>query len=149
MPPAMLPVSFSWDNGSTHTFAYQEPLVVSGGTPYYWASTGGLSTLQADLFTVAGSGSVTGNYGIDFHEVIVTNVTASTAWVYQGGTLTINVTVKNVGAFNESAVSVALYYNVTAGKSVNTYPLALGVGQSLILTFTWNTAGVPNASTTR
>jgi hypothetical protein len=40
-------------------------------------------------------------------------------------------------------VSVTLYYDVTAGKSVNTYPLTLGLGQSLTLTFTWNTNGVP------
>jgi len=76
------------------------------------------------------------------HEVIVTNVTASNTWVYQGGTLTINVTVKNVGDFNESAVSVTLYYNVTAVESVDMYPLSLGVGQSLMFTFKWNTEGV-------
>ncbi len=137
-----IPMSFLWDNGSTHTFAYQEPLVVSGGTPYYWASTSGLSTLQSGSITVAGPGRVIGNYGTDFHEVIVTIVTAGTAWVYQGWTPTISVTVKNVGAFNESAVSVTLYYNATASKSVNMYALTLGVGQSLTLTFTWNTKGV-------
>ncbi|MGD0160804.1 MAG: dockerin type I domain-containing protein [Candidatus Bathyarchaeia archaeon] len=77
------------------------------------------------------------------HEVMVTNLTASTTWVYRGGTLTINVTVKNVGDFNEPAVSVTVYYNVTAAESVNTYRLSLGVGQSLTFTFTWNTEGVP------
>ena len=60
-----LPITFWWNVGSTHTFAYASPLVVRtlGGVPVYaWSSTTGLSTLQSDSLTVSGSGSVTGNY---------------------------------------------------------------------------------------
>jgi parallel beta-helix repeat protein len=134
-----LPTSFWYDSGSTHSFAFQTALVASTMT-YYWNSTTGLSALQSGSINVTGPGSITGNYV--FHEVIVTNVTASTTWIYRGGTPTVSVTVKNVGDFNES-VSVTLYYNVTAGKSINTYQLYLGVGQSLTLTYTWNTNGIP------
>ena len=136
-----LPLYFWWEPGSVHSFSYAFSLSVSGGEQYFWNSTTGLSTLQSDSITVASSGIVTGDYVT--HAVTVTNITASTTWVYQGGTPTINVTVKNVGAFNESAVSITLYYNVTAGKSINTYPLSLSAGQSLTLAFTWNTKGVP------
>ncbi|MGD0159160.1 MAG: NosD domain-containing protein [Candidatus Bathyarchaeia archaeon] len=136
-----LPLSFWWGPGSVHNFSYAPSVGVSGGEQYFWNSTTGLSTLQSTSITITASGNVTGNYVT--HKVIVTNITASTTWVYQGGTPTINVTVTNVGGFNESAVSVTLYYNVTGGKSVNTYPLYLGVGKSLTFTFTWNTKGVP------
>ena len=136
-----LPLYFWWEPGSVHSFSYASSLSVSGGEQYFWNSTTGLSTLQSDSITVASPGIITGDYVT--HAVTVTNITASTTWVYQGGTPTINVTVKNVGAFNESAVSITLYYNVTAGKSINTYPLSLSAGQSLTLAFTWNTKGVP------
>ncbi len=136
-----LPLSFWWGTGSVHSYSYAPSVVVSSGEQYFWNSTTGLSTLQTGSITVAAPGSVTGDYVT--HEVIVTNITASAAWVYQGGTLTINVTVKNVGDFNESAVSVTLYYDLKAGKSINTYPLTLEVGQSLTFTFTWDTTGVP------
>jgi len=60
---ASLPVSFWWDSGSTHDFAFHSPLLVSSGLKrYLWTSTAGLSNQQSDTITVAGSGSVTGNY---------------------------------------------------------------------------------------
>jgi len=58
-----LPALFWWDSGSSHTFAYQSPLVVtSNAKQYVWAGATGLSTLQSDSITVSGSGSVTGDY---------------------------------------------------------------------------------------
>ena len=136
-----LPLSFWWGPGSVHNFSYAPSVGVSGGEQYFWNSTTGLSTLQSTSITITAPGNVTGNYVT--HKVIVTNITAGTTWVYQGATPTINVTVTNVGGFNEPAVSVTLYYNVTGGKSVNTYPLYLGEGKSLTFTFTWNTKGLP------
>jgi hypothetical protein len=56
-----LPVSFWWDNGSSHSFSFASPLAVSI-TQYVWNSTSGLSTLQAGTLTVKASGSVVGNY---------------------------------------------------------------------------------------
>ncbi len=134
-----LPTSFWYDKGATHSFAYQSALVAST-TTYYWNSTTGLSALQSGLINVTGPGSITGNY--IFHEVIVTNITASNAWAYRGWTTTVNVTVSNKGDFSENAW-LTLYYNITADKSINTYPVYLGAGQNYTLTFTWNTNGVP------
>jgi PKD repeat protein len=57
-----LPVSFWWDEGSTHNFAFASPLIVNSGKRYIWISTTGLSTLQSDTLTITSSGSVTGNY---------------------------------------------------------------------------------------
>jgi parallel beta-helix repeat protein len=134
-----LPTSFWYDKGSTHNFAFQSTLVGSTMT-YYWNSTTGLSSLQSGSINVTGPGSITGNYV--FHEVIVTNITASNTWAYRGWTTTFNVTVSNKGDFSES-VWATLYYNITASKSINTYPVNLGAGQNYTLTFTWNTNGVP------
>ncbi len=57
-----LPVSFWWDNGSSHTFAFSSPLPVNASMQYSWNSTSGLSAAQSSILTVTGSGSVTGNY---------------------------------------------------------------------------------------
>jgi hypothetical protein len=57
-----LPVSFWWDSGSAHTFAFYSPLIVDPSKQYDWSSTTGLSTLQAGTLTTSADGSVTGNY---------------------------------------------------------------------------------------
>ena len=58
-----LPVSFWWDEGSTHTFAYHSPLVVDPNAKrYIWESTTGLSDKQSDTITVTTNGTITGNY---------------------------------------------------------------------------------------
>ncbi|MEM3046468.1 MAG: hypothetical protein QW057_05220, partial [Candidatus Bathyarchaeia archaeon] len=58
-----LPASFWWDEGSSHSFAFQSPLTAAGtGKRYVWTSTSGLSTLQSGFLTVAAPGSITGSY---------------------------------------------------------------------------------------
>jgi hypothetical protein len=58
-----LPVSFWWDNGSSHSFAFASPLAV-GSTQYVWSSTSGLSNLQNGTLEVTGSGNVVGTYEV-------------------------------------------------------------------------------------
>jgi len=136
-----LPVSFWYDDGSTHSFAFQSPLVVSAGQ-YSWNSTTGLSTLQSASINITGPGSVTGNYVSGIHDVVVTEITTSSTWVYQGHAANVSVTVSDIGGFPEN-VWVTLYYNVTAGESIDAYPVYLNAGQTYTLVFTWNTAGIP------
>jgi hypothetical protein len=60
---AQLPISFSWSVGSTHSFAFQSPLVVgTGAKQYVWTSTTGLLTLQNGSITVTTYGGIIGNY---------------------------------------------------------------------------------------
>ena len=138
-----LPVSFWYDSGSTHSFAYQSPLVVgSGAKQYDWTSTDGLSTLQSELITITNPGNITGNYVTHVHDVAVTSVVADRAWVYQGFSANINVTVKNNGDFSET-VAVTLYYNITENKIIGIQNATLLTGESKTLQFTWNTTSVP------
>jgi parallel beta-helix repeat protein len=76
------------------------------------------------------------------HDVAVTNVTANRTWVYQGFSANINVTVFNKGNFSEN-VAVALYCNVTANEIVGTQNITIPAGESEILTFVWDTKGIP------
>jgi hypothetical protein len=137
-----LPASFWYDSGTTHSFTFQSPLPVgSGAKLYYWNSTTGLSSSQSDSITVTGPGSVTGNYVIKVHDVGVTSVFANRTWVYQGWPVGVNVTINDNGDFNET-VAVTLYYNITSAGIAGTQNVALLVGQSKTIAFTWNTTGV-------
>jgi parallel beta-helix repeat protein len=139
-----LPASCWYDNGTTHSFAFQSPLPVSSGAKlYYWNSTSGLSTSQLDSITVTGLGSVTGNYVTQIHDVAVTNVAANRTWIYQGKScgFGINVTVLNNGNFDEN-VTVTLYYNITAGETIGTQNITIPTGENRTLSFVWNTTGV-------
>ena len=63
---ADLPVTFTWDSSSTHTFTYYSFLTVEDVTQYTWDSTAGLSTAQSGTLTVTGSGSITATYSSGF-----------------------------------------------------------------------------------
>jgi len=68
----ILPVSFLWDSGSSHTFSFSSPLAVNVGKQYVWTSTTGLTTLQSGALTMTGSGSVTGNYKTQYLLAVLT-----------------------------------------------------------------------------
>jgi hypothetical protein len=91
-----LPVSFWWETGSTHTFAFQSPLVVNADAEQYvWTGTAGLSTLQNDTITITTSGNVTGSYSIQYYLTLATNpygVTSPTGagWYNAGSNATIS-----------------------------------------------------------
>jgi uncharacterized repeat protein (TIGR02543 family) len=138
-----LPTSFWYNSGSTHSFAFQSPLVVtSPAKEYFWVSTTGLSTLQSATITIGGPGSVTATYSTGAHNVVVTNITAP-AWVYQGFSANISVTVSNIGQFNESVWVILNYNTTTTTGRIGAYPLFLQNGQNFTLKFTWNTVAVP------
>jgi hypothetical protein len=142
----VLPASFWWNNGSTHSFAFLSPLV-GLVKPYFWNSTTGLSPLQNDSIVITGPGNVIGNYVSNVHSVIVASVTFLPyliPMVYQGCyNLTILVTIKNTGDYPESTWG-GLWYNYTAGESIGTFPAGeLPVGQSATYSFAWDTTYLP------
>lgn len=63
-----LPASFSWDNDSNHTFAFQSPLIAEANAEQYvWTGTSGLSPLQSDSINVTTDGSIVGNYTTQYN----------------------------------------------------------------------------------
>ena len=76
------------------------------------------------------------------HDVAVTRVVANRAWVYQGLSANVNVTMLNNGEVDEN-VTVTLYYNITANQMIDAQNVTLSPGQNEIVTFVWDTTGVP------
>ncbi len=74
-----LPYTATFLAGSTHTFAFQSPLVVTpNGKQYIWTSTTATSpapSTQGGTFTVGSSdGTVTGHYQAQYYLTMTTNV---------------------------------------------------------------------------
>jgi len=74
---------------------------------------------------------------IIFHDIAITDVACSKTVVGQGFTLSIDVAVQNQGDFTET-FNVTVYANTT---NIGTQHLTLAEGNSITVTFTWNTDG--------
>ena len=136
-------VGYNWDFGdgqtgsgltAEHTYASATNYTV---TLNVTDSNGLWNTTQAQVQVIS--------EGV--HGVNVTDITAP-MWVYQDilviprDCANISVTVSNIGNFPEDAW-VTLYYDIASNRSIGAYPVYLNVGQTYILQFIWNTAGVP------
>jgi flagellin-like protein len=92
-----LPTHFWWDDQSVHTFTFQSALIVGTSEQYVWTSTIGLSALQSGSLTVSASGTVTGNYQLQYQVTFAVSPSGSgttsppigTAW-YNAGSLSIS-----------------------------------------------------------
>jgi hypothetical protein len=71
------------------------------------------------------------------HDVAIVNVEASPLMALIGDPVNINVTVQDVGAFNET-FNVTVY---SGSQAIGMEPVSLSSGSSTNLLFTWNTAG--------
>jgi hypothetical protein len=93
--------SFWWDNSSTHTFAFQSPLVVTAYSKQYsWTSTTGLSTSPTGSITVTTSGSVTGNYVAQYYLTVNSlydSPNPSSQWIDDGTAVNANVASNTTG----------------------------------------------------
>lgn len=85
-----LPVSFWWNQSTSHTFAYWSPLQVSAKVSrYVWSATTGLSSLRTEQITASASGSITGYYKTQFYLSLTTNpldvaTPSGEGWYYNG-----------------------------------------------------------------
>lgn len=91
----------------------------------------------------AGNVNVTGTkifyVNMPIHNVAIINVVLSETEIEPNQTMLINVTAMNKGNYTET-FSVTLYYD---SDEVGNQTLTLDAGKSTVLTFKWNTTGVP------
>jgi hypothetical protein len=109
------------------------------------------------ILTMDGDRAVTATFaevGAEGHDVTVTNVTSSKQGclpiptVCRGYTVTLFITVENLGNFTE-AVSIHAYVNSTAGQLlVGTENVTLNIGDSVVVTLVWDTTGLATGNYT-
>jgi KaiC/GvpD/RAD55 family RecA-like ATPase/chitodextrinase len=80
---------------------------------------------------------------VHLHNVAVVNVTVSHTEIHIGGTITINVTVRNKGTTAES-FNVSVFCNDTEIATQQVLNLSSGAEQ--VLVFSWNTSGVQDTA---
>ncbi len=125
-------------NGATGLYGGTIPGFLSGTVVYYviqaYDNSGGFTESTRGTYTVVSKAQA----------VLVTEITPSTTWVYQGHVVNVNVTVSNVGGSAEK-VWVTLFYNLAAELIIGAYTSAviLNMGQNYTFPFTWNTTGIP------
>ena len=93
---SQLPVSFSWSVGSTHSFAFQSPLVVGSTTKQYlWTSTTGLSSVQSGSITITTYGNIISNYKTQYYLTVSSphdSPSPVSGWFDSGSSITESVT---------------------------------------------------------
>lgn len=120
--------SWSFGDGQTGTGSTATHAYLTTGT-----FTVTLTVTDSEDLTNSTSKTVT----VTIHNVAVTSVTASSAAVEKGGTITLQIIASNKGNYTES-FTVTAYYNTTRIKTEPVTSLNAGGDQSI--TIVWNTA---------
>lgn len=96
---------------------------------YFFDNTGNTNATDVKIFYV----------NMAIHNIAVVSVTPEETLITQNQTTSINVTVINDGSFTET-FNVTLYFDST---EIDFQTLTLNSSESKVLTFEWNTTGVP------
>lgn len=132
-----IPVSFWWNNGSSHLFAFQSPLVINASLQYVWASTSGLTTLQTGTLTISGSGTVTGNYSTQINYQITFDQTGVDA-DFTGTVVTIDGT-----NYNVMQLPVSFWWSSGSSHTFSfASPLTVSIGKRYVWTGTTGLSSV-------
>jgi hypothetical protein len=116
----------SQDTGSSNSYQFTPS---SAGTFYvYVVVTDSNGITGQSLYATVSAG---------LHDIAVTNIMPSETLVVEGNAVNINITVTNLGDYNET-FSVIIYSNTTA---IATQTVTLAIGASATIPFTWNTFG--------
>jgi hypothetical protein len=140
---ADLPISFMWDSGSTHNFAFQSPLVVTANAKQYvWTSTTGLSTSQSGSITVSASGSVTGNYKTQYYLTVISpygSPTPTSGWFDSGTSITASVTSPWSGPAGTRYVCTGWTGTGSVPSSGSASTTTFTITQASSITWNWKT----------
>jgi uncharacterized repeat protein (TIGR02543 family) len=144
---------------ATYTYGTNVTLNATAQPGWVFSSWSGDQTGSVNPVTLTMNGNkvVTATFtevGAEVHDVAITNVTTSKQGclpiptVCRGYTATLFITVENLGNFTE-IVSIYAYVNSTAGQVlVGTENLTLNSGDSVVVTFVWNTTGLATGNYT-
>lgn len=102
-----LPVSFTWGIGSSHSFAYQSPLLVtSNGQRYVWYSTSGPTTQESGTIIATSNQTITENYKTQYYLTTSTDfgiVSPASGWFDEGSNVTLSATSPSAGSGEQYA----------------------------------------------
>jgi hypothetical protein len=136
-----LPSNFWWDNDSTHTFAFQSPLVITAyGKQYNWTSTMGLSTSQTGSIIVTTSGSLTGNYKTQYYLTVNSlydSPDPSSQWFDEGTIINANVTPTTTGPQGVRQLCTGWTGTGSVPPSGSSTSFSFTISQASSITWNW------------
>jgi len=149
-----LPITFTWDVGSNHTFAYGSLLIGSAGTTRYaWTSTSGLSTIRNGTLNVpSAGGSITANYETQYYLAVSSpyDTPGGTGWYDSGSTANATLTTGTVIITSGSVQAVFTGWSGGAsGTSLVSNPITMSGPMTAIANWMiqYNLSVVTNPST--
>jgi len=129
-----LPITFTWQIGTQHTFSFASPVSSSiTGKQYVWMNSSGLSTLQSGTVPVQ-NGTISGNYAVEYYLTVTSpygSPSPPSGW-FLSGSIT-----------EEVVTSPSNGYTCTGWTGTGSVP-ASGTGTSVTFTIaqpssiTWN-----------
>jgi hypothetical protein len=145
-------VSFWWDSGSSHSFAFQSQLAVGAIKRYVWLSTAGLSTQQTGFVTASASGAITANYKTQYYLNVVSpqGTSGGTGWYDSGATAHATLSQSIVNASSGVRYVFAGWSGDASGAALTSNPITVNRSMSPVASWkkqflvVFNQTGLPD-----
>jgi len=138
-----LPHQTWWDNGSSHTFSFSSPLIVTANSKQYvWDSTSGISTLQSGSLTVTASGNVKGNYQTQYYLRVYSlydSPNPPSGWFNTGIPINANVALVTTGPPGTQYVCTGWTGTGSVAPSGTSNSVSFTISQPSNITWNWKT----------
>ncbi|MCJ7768849.1 cohesin domain-containing protein, partial [Candidatus Bathyarchaeota archaeon] len=146
-----MPLSFTWDIGSNHSFAYQSPLVVSANAKrYVWNSTSGPLPLPSGTINVTAPQTVTGNYETQYYLTVNSTYDSpnpTSGWYEENASIATSVTSVVSGPTGTRYVCTGWTGTGSVPSSGGNSSFSFVINQSSSIAWNWKTQYLLTVST--
>ena len=135
-----LPISFSWEVNSTHTFEWRSPVSAGVGKRYVWTSTTGLSTLREGTIRVpSNGGEIKASYKTQYFFAVESNHGSPTGegWYDAGSWVTSSVSSPVSGGPQVEYVCVGYVGSGSAPASGTDLTVTFQINEPSSITWKW------------
>jgi hypothetical protein len=140
---SQLPISFWWEEGSSHTFSFESPLIITANSKrYVWMGTTGLSTLQSETVLISVSGNISANCKTQFYLTATSprdSPTPASGWFDSGTNITAAVASPVDGSIGVRYVCTGWTGTGDVPSSGTDFSVSFTISQSSSITWNWKT----------
>jgi hypothetical protein len=146
-----MPLSFTWDIGSNHSFIYQSPLAVSTiDKRYVWNSTTGPLPLQSGTINVTAPQVVTGSYKTEYYLTVNSTYDSpnpTSGWYQENASIAASVTSVVSGPTGTRYLCTGWTGTGSVPSSGGNSSFSFVINQSSRITWSWKTRYLLTVST--
>ncbi|MEM3719635.1 MAG: hypothetical protein QXD45_06420, partial [Candidatus Bathyarchaeia archaeon] len=139
---SQLPVTFTWNVGSSHSFNWADPVdTTTYGKRYAWNSTKGLSTLKSGTVTVPfGGGFVNATYKVQYYLEVSSeygDTSTPSGWYDAGANITVTVTSPVQGPIGTRYVCIGWNGTGSVPSTGNETAISFNLEEPSSITWNW------------